>query len=150
MEHVDNDKVTIASWCNDHGDHIIHLLRSRSRWFVHEWQRSPERAYRGPAAEAAAREAFAQRVHEVTSRREEIVTIGELVGALRRRLDDVTARIDGLRATMQRASSRRGDAHAFMEAFNACERMRPRADALAAALREIESVLRSTTPDVTP
>jgi len=150
MVHVDSDKVTIASWRNDHGDHVIHLLRSSSRWFVHEWQRSPERAYRGPAAEAAAREAFAQRVGKVTSRREEVVTIGELVGALRSRLDDVTAQIDGKRATMQCASSRRGDARAFMDAFNAYVRMQPRADALAVALREIESVLRSTDPDVTP
>jgi len=150
MEHVDKDKVTIASWRNDHGDHVIHLLRSSSRWFVHEWQRSPERAYRGPAAEAAAREAFAQRVGEVTSRCEEVVTIGELVGALRRRLDEVTAQVNGVRATMQLASSRRGDARAFMDAFNTYVRMQPRADALAVALREIESVLRSTARDVTP
>jgi len=150
MEYVDSDTITIASWRNDYGDHVIHLLCSRSRWLVHEWQRGPERAYRGPAAEAAAREAFTRRVHEVTSQSEEVVTIGDLVGVLRRRLTSVTAGMDEARVTMQRASSRLGDGRAFMDAFNAYMRVRPRADALAVALREIESVVRSTAPDVAP
>jgi hypothetical protein len=151
MEYVDSDTVTVASWRNGHGDHVIHLLRSSShRWLVHEWQRRPERAYRGPAAEAAARHAFAQRVHEVTSRGEEVVTVGELVGALRRRLDDVTAQIGEARATMQRASSRLGDGRVFMDAFNAYMRARPRADALAMALGEIEAVVHAATLEVAP